>query len=355
MGQFLSGHKDYDFVDLAPLGSARFIVTVDTEEEFDWSAPFSREKRSVGHIAEADRFQRLCRSFGVKPIYVVDHPIASNPAAVDVLGRFAADKDASIGLHLHPWVNPPFVEAVTTANSYASNLSAELEREKLHNLYNLVSSAFQITPNIYRAGRYGAGANTLKVLEELGIDFDTSVRSNFDYSADAGPNFALEPVQPYWVQNRSLIEIPVTTVFGGALRKMGPSLFGRVFNSSVSRSVLSRTALLERITLTPEGIPVDKALQAIELALESGVGILNFSFHSPSWTPGFTPYVRNNEDLESFYSWWEQIFEFLEARGVRPISLDQLSDALIPTKANNSDLALARIGSSPLSARHSGL
>jgi hypothetical protein len=256
---------------------------------------------------------------------------------------------------LHPWVNPPFVEAVNTANSYANNLTPELEREKLHSLYNLVSSVFKLTPNIYRAGRYGAGANTLKVLEELGIDFDTSVRSNFDYSADAGPNFALEPVQPYWVQNRSLIEIPVTTIFGGALRKMGPALFGGVFNSPISRSLLSRTALLERITLTPEGIPVEKALQAIELALESGVGILNFSFHSPSWTPGFTPYVRNNEDLEKFYSWWEQIFAYLDTRGVRPISLDQLTHALIPTKAKISELELARTGRIPLSGAHSGL
>jgi hypothetical protein len=346
--------KQYDFVDLSPLGSTRFIVTVDTEEEFDWDAPFSREQRGVGHIAKAAAFQSLCEEYGVKPIYLVDHPIASDARAVDILGEYAAQDRANIGLHLHPWVTPPFVEEVNRKNSYACNLSNELEREKLHTLYDLVSSAFQITPNIYRAGRYGAGANSIKILADLGIQFDSSARASFDYSSDTGPNFALEPVQPFWIGDVGQIELPVTTVFGGKLRNYGQSLFNSIANPSL-RGILSRSGMLERIAFTPEGIPLEKSLLGIELALESGVGILNFSFHSPSLSPGYTPYVKSQADLDAFFHWWRTVFEFLQARGVRPIALEQLSAALKPVNTGHADLGLALQGSNPLSAPHSGL
>jgi hypothetical protein len=354
MAKFGSSSKDYDFVDLSPLGSTRFIVTIDTEEEFDWDAPFSREQRGVGHISQAAAFQSLCEEFGVKPIYLVDHPIASDAKAVDILGEYAAQNKANIGLHLHPWVTPPFVEDVNRKNSYSCNLSNELEREKLHTLYDLVSSAFQITPNIYRAGRYGAGENSIKILSELGIQFDSSVRSSFDYSSDEGPNFTLEPVQPFWIGNSDQIELPVTTVFGGIMRNYGRSLFNSITIPSL-RSILSRTGMLERIAFTPEGIPLDKSLLGIELALESGIGILNFSFHSPSLSPGYTPYVKSHADLDAFYHWWRTVFEFLRARGVRPIELEQLSVALKPVNNAHADLGLAFQGSNPLFAPHSGL
>ncbi len=354
MGKFTSLANDYDFVDLAPLGSTRFIVTVDTEEEFDWNAPFSAAQRSVGHIAHAAAFQSLCEEFGVKPVYLVDHPIASDAKAVSILGEYAACNKASIGLHLHPWVTPPFVEEVNRTNSYSCNLPIELEREKLLTLYDTVSSAFHITPNIYRAGRYGVGDNTIKILNELGIAFDSSVRTSFDYSSDTGPNFALEPVNPFWISDGLMIELPVTTVFGGKLRRYGQGIFDKLSNGT-ARGLLSKTGMLERIAFTPEGIPMDKSILGIELAIEAGVGILNFSFHSPSLAPGFTPYVRNRDDLENFYTWWRGVFEYLSRRGVRPIGLEHLSEALISNNSSKADLPLAIEGSNPLSAPHSGL
>ncbi len=354
MGTFTSSGNHVEFVDLSQLGTTRFIVTVDTEEEFDWNAPFSSTQRSVGHIAYATKFQSLCEEYGVKPIYLVDHPIANDAKAVSILGDYAGQGKASIGLHLHPWVTPPYVEDVNQKNSYSCNLPNELEREKLLTLYDTVSNAFHITPNIYRAGRYGAGDNTIKILKELGIEFDSSVRTNFDYSSDSGPNFALEPINPFWISDSEIIELPVTTVFGGKLRRFGQEIFDKVSNAN-ARGILSKTGMLERIAFTPEGIPINKSILGIELAIEAGVGILNFSFHSPSLAPGYTPYVRNQDDLDKFYHWWRGIFEYLNQRGVRSIDLEQLSEALIPNNSNKSDLPLAIRGSNPLFAPNSGL
>ena len=57
---------------------------------------------------------------------------------------------------------------------------------------------------------------------------------------------------------------------------------------------------------------------AIDIALDQGVPVLNFSFHSPSLRPGNTPYVRTAADLDRFYRWWDAVLDHLGRRGVVP-------------------------------------
>jgi hypothetical protein len=315
------------FVEFQDFHTPRFIVTVDTEEEFDWSAPFSRDQHGTSHIGSIARFQALCDAHDVRPAYLVDYPIAADDHAVALLGGYARGGRADIGVQLHPWVNPPFDEEPDVTNSFACNLKPELERAKLTGLYNFISERFGLRPQIYRAGRYGAGANSRKILAELGMTIDSSVRSFFDYSAQGGPNYADCPLDPYWIERGRLIELPLTTIFSGALRAGGRRLFSRAFETVGSRGLLARTGMLERIALTPEGIPVEKALKAIDIALQKRVPILNFSFHSPSLAVGHTPYVRSESDLESFYSWWNRVFEHLGAHGVKPTHVDEIRAA----------------------------
>ena len=85
--------------------------------------------------------------------------------------------------------------------------------------------------------------------------------------------------------------------------------------------------MLERIALTPEGIPLSKALEAIDLALEAALPVLTFSFHSPSLAAGHTPYVRCEQELETFYIWWEEVFAHLRKRNVAPSSIAAIAGA----------------------------
>ncbi len=315
--------------DLSALNGPRYLLTVDTEEEFDWSGPFTRDQHGTTHIAAISRFQSMCEAHGAVPVYLIDYPIANDTAAVELLAGFAARGTAEIGVQLHPWVNPPFSEILSVYNSYACNLSAELEREKLTILYQKIVERFGVKPDIYRAGRYGAGPNTPAILSDLGISLDTSVRSRFNYSNQNGPDYSHFPVNPYWIVPDQLLELPVTTVYAGQLRNMGDPVFQRLFSSEPSRSILSRTGLLERIALTPEGIPLDRAIAGINSALHENIGILNFSFHSPSLAVGHTCYTRNEQDLEAFYAWWEGVFAHLALHNVKAISASQIKQALI--------------------------
>lgn len=312
-------------VDIAQLATPCFLVTVDTEEEFDWSASFSRDRHGLTHLKAIEPFQKLCERNGVKPVYLLDYPVAQDGFGAELFADWVRNNVAEVGLQLHPWVTPPFDEEVNVHNSYACNLAPELERAKLFALYELVEKKIGCHPDSYRAGRYGAGAHTPDILVELGVRVDSSVRSLFDYQSQGGPNYARCPLEPYWARPGKLIELPVTSLFGGFFRSIGPVLFDQIFGSETMRSLLARSGMLERIALTPEGIPVDKAIQAIDLALEQNLPVLTFSFHSPSLAVGHTPYVRTEKELEDFYLWWDLVFAHLAKRNITPSSINEVA------------------------------
>lgn len=306
-------------VRFAPGFGQRFIVTVDTEEEFDWTKPLGRTGHGLSHVPRLARFQQFCEGMGVAPIYLIDYPIATDPAAVEALGDAVANGRAEVGVQLHPWVNPPHDEDVTVFNSYAGNLPSALEASKFNTLRDAIERAFGKAPLIYRAGRYGIGSASAEMLSGAGLAIDTSVRARFDYSSTGGPSFRDHPVVPWWVDRPGgLMELPLTTVFWGMLRQQGQMLYPAMWRMPKLRGLFARLALLERIPLTPEGVSIEEAIKGIDIALDDGLPVLVFSFHSPSLRPGLTPYVRDEGGLDLLYDWWRAVFAYLRKRGVRP-------------------------------------
>ncbi|MFN3618843.1 polysaccharide deacetylase family protein [Sphingorhabdus sp.] len=330
-GQFVNSAclsaQPYDYVDTSALGGPRFVVTVDTEEEFDWSKPFARAGFGTEHLKHLPKFQELCENFGITPCYMVDLPVVNDNFGADLLHGYTRDGRAEIGIQLHPWVNPPFVEELNIRNSFACNLPAELERAKLTHLYNAIVRRIGVQPDAYRAGRYGVGAATPDILLELGIAIDSSVRAGFDYSDTYGPDFSRHTGRPYWVRKGSVMELPLTTVFAGALRGRAQGIFNSRLCTPQARALLSRSRLLERIALTPEGIPLAKALRGVDLAMADRLPIINISLHSPSLAVGHTPYVRNVEQLERLYAWLSGVFSYLHNRAVQPINMAEIKKA----------------------------
>lgn len=318
-----------DLVRFEPGQGQRFIITVDTEEEFDWGKPIARAGHTVQTVVRLARFQEFCEGMGICPIYLVDYPIVSSDPAVEILRGAVAAGRAEVGVQLHPWVNPPFEEDVSEFNSFVGNLPAELEQRKFRELRVAIEQRIGTAPLIYRAGRYGVGPNTLPILREGGIRIDTSVRSRFDYSSSGGPNFRNFPLSPWWLDREAgLIELPLTTVYWGPLRQLGPWLYPKMWRAPRLRGALARIGMLERIPLTPEGVTLEEAQRGIDIAIDDGLPVLVFSFHSPSLAPGFTPYVRSEEDLDHFYDWWRAVFAHLARRAVKPSRVSELIASL---------------------------
>ena len=300
----------------------RFTVFVDTEEEFDWDAPLGRTTHGVSAIAALPDAHRRFAERGVPLTYMVDYPIATDPRAIDILRTALADGVSAVGTQLHPWVNPPFDEALTPANSYAGNLPEATEAAKIDALSDAITTAFGKRPVAYRAGRYGIGRNTLRLLGARGYRLDSSMRSRYSYSADGGPDFAAIANHAFRVG--SIVEVPLTTVYTGLARAGGTRLHRALGAVPKGRGLFARAGLLSRVALTPEDMPTKDALEAIAVAVGEGVRLLNFAFHSPSVAPGFTPYVRDAADLKRFHAWWDAVLTDLARRGVRAASLDQV-------------------------------
>lgn len=318
-GNFFAEPAPSDLVELGADERPRFWVTIDTEEDFDWDAPFARTGYGLASVPALADCQSYFARANVKPIYLVDWPIVADDRAVDILGAAQASGACDIGAQLHPWVNPPHDEDVSARNSYTGNLPADLQRAKMTALRDAICDRFAMAPVVYRAGRYGLGPDTAAMLADLGFRCDTSVRSGFDYRAGHGPDYSAAPLHPWWVRTKAgaVLEMPVTTVFGGLLGNAARPVYHRFArNGTHAGAALARLGIVERIALTPEGIPAERACKAIDIAIDLRLPVLNFSFHSPSLQPGNTPYVRSQADLDLFYRWWDVVLDHLARRGV---------------------------------------
>ncbi|PKP72443.1 MAG: WalW protein [Alphaproteobacteria bacterium HGW-Alphaproteobacteria-6] len=297
----------------------RFWVTIDTEEDFDWAAPFARTGYRLDSVPALAACQSWFERAGVVPIYLVDWPIVADDRARDILGPAEQGGRCEIGAQLHPWVNPPHDEEVCARNSYTGNLPPALQRAKMAALRDAIRDRFGTAPTVYRAGRYGLGPETGAMLAELGFRCDSSVRAGFDYRAGHGPDYRAAPLHPWWCRtdHGAVLEVPLTTVFGGLLGQAGRGLYHRATGRGGRiGAALARLGLVERIALTPEGIPAERACEAIDIAIAQRLPVLTLSFHSPSLQPGNTPYVRDQAELELFYRWWDVVLDHLARRGV---------------------------------------
>ena len=293
------------FVRLPPSHPPVLMVVVDTEEEFDWSAPFDRGSTSVTAMREVWRLQAVFDEFDIVPVYVIDYPVATQADGIDPLKAFQDDGRAVIGAHLHPWVSPPHREKVSRQHSFPGNLEPALESEKLAILTQSIETNFGRRPTIYKAGRYGFGENTATILRAQHYEIDISPSPPFDFSAEGGPDFSSSSCDSFWLgEPRQLLGIPNSGGFVGGLRRLGRRLHPMASDPRLRwtrlRGMLSRLRLLDRIRLSPEGFDVNENLRLTRTLLADGVRTFTFSLHSPSAKPGCTPYVRSADELGVF-------------------------------------------------------
>lgn len=285
----------------------QLLVVVDTEEEFDWQQ-FDRANISVEAMADAHHGQAVCDRHGIVPTYVADHPVVTQRTGIDVLRTFLREGRAEVGAHLHPWVNPPFEEAVHAANSYPGNLPPALERAKMRALGDAIERAFGSRPRIYKAGRYGIGAHSAAALEAEGFDIDCSPCPAYDFSGDGGPDYSRVDAMPYWFgKARRLLCVPTTAGFVGAAGSAG-ALAPRLWRTATAPlaaklrapGVLSRLGVLSRIRLSPEGFDLHSLMRLTRSLRARGQQVFAFSYHSSTLRPGCTQYVHTVEQRAAF-------------------------------------------------------
>ncbi|HKY18146.1 MAG TPA: glycosyltransferase [Rhizomicrobium sp.] len=290
------------------------IAVIDTESEFLWSAGVGADEGSVHSIEQLDRAQTIFERHGLRPCYVVDFPVVSNPESAATIKGFIG-RGAEVGVHLQPWTTPPLVEPKDSWHAFPGNLSANLERQKLEHLLGAVKRTFGIKPRAYKAGRYGISRASLRLIEEAGFDVDLSVAPTFNYSGEGGPDFSSFSASPYWFgHSRKLLELPTTSGFVGLLRAIGTPLWRLSETTWLEktryRGALHKLGLLARVRLSPEAYSAAEMIGLTRVLLAKGCRYFTLSFHSSSLQPGFTPYSNTRADTDRILAELDKYLDF---------------------------------------------
>lgn len=289
------------------------FVVVDTEAAFDWSGPFNAADTNVASVAAQSLAQGMLNDMGIRPIYVVDYPVASQPEGYEPLRKIFEARQCVIGAHLHPWTTPPLEEVVNDFNSYQCNLDPALEIRKIAVLKAQIERSFGAAPVFFKAGRYGVGPRTFQALADMGFAVDLSIMPLADFRGDGGPDFRGTRATPYDARE-SLMSLPMTRGQIGLLTPT-PSSAHRIIQSPLLKAVrlpgiLARLNLVNTVTLTPEGIAADEQIALIRKLYERGTRHFVLHYHSPSLVPGNTPYVRTQADLAAFLNRIETVCRY---------------------------------------------
>lgn len=288
-----------------------FVLTIDTEEEWDWHAGFPVPTYSVENTQKIPKFQSFCRKIGIKPTYFIDYTIASDPGSVAQFISPLKEGRCEIGAHLHPWGTPPIEEEICENTTHAVNLPIELVRRKLQNLTHKLADEFGERPQTFRSGRWGMNGSMLKLLHEEGYQTDSSVHpfySDSTFSYDTAPDI------PYWPDwndctrsgsQREIFEIPVTSGFSrpqfAFCHRIHRMLSAAPWNSLRGIGILWHLKILRKLQLSPELADASNMIALVKACVNRGHRIIHMFFHSSSLLQGGSPYVVNDDDEEAFY------------------------------------------------------
>ncbi len=287
-----------------------FVLSVDTEEEWDWSGPFPQQNFSVSNVAKLTNFQKMCDRIGIRPSYFVDYAVADNAASVDILKPFLANNKCEIGAHLHPWCNPPFFGHIGEKESNVVNLPIEQVEQKLETLVSLLTKQFGTAPRSFRTGRWGIDGKVMKLLVKHGFKLDSSV---YPYYRNKFYSCYETPSLPYWpsmdnplVTNnqRDIFEFPVTAGFNHTNFELCERLYQLISHPAINWSRLVgiawQTRLLRKSCLSPELFEVDEMLNLCRVAIKKNYPVLHMFMHSSSL-------IDNNNSLVGKHNAYERI------------------------------------------------
>ncbi|MCI5043322.1 MAG: glycosyltransferase [Aquisalinus sp.] len=271
------------------------IVTVDTEEIFDWSDT-SYSAHSVAHPKDIARFQTVCEQNSFKPLYFMSWPLMQDPSTVAYFKELHEAGKADLGLHLHAWVTPPIEGDHTPYTSYQCNLPEDLHKRKLETLVTAFKAAFGVSPIAHRAGRYGVSPMIHQHLIDVGVPYDFSPAAGFDLSGDGGPDFSAFDNKPWWRQetgdSQKLLCVPVTGARSiRRTRRVIPNSSKETLPGWVKKTTAS-------LRLSPEHFNVEDLQALTKAVIDRETPLLVYSLHSTSLTQGATPYSQSTEGIE---------------------------------------------------------
>jgi len=282
----------------------RIYVTLDTEMDNDahWGKHYPPEYSSVTE-GIPQMLRPIWDKYQVHPIYFVSPEVLYDERCVEVL-KSEVRKGAVIGAHLHPeYIHPDRIWGKEIENETAKypcfDYSQKIEKEKLINLTELIQDKLGIRPYWYRAARFGADNDTIRILKELGYQYDSSVTPKIDWTSKGGPDHSKAPLGEYKVSRKSLQEKAcIEKEFSGIIEKP-VTIYGKRWG--ILGRVLPDNWLFYR-WLRPTHMTYLELKHIVRCMDRDGLKEGVMMFHSMEIMINKTPYVRTKW-MQKYYLW----------------------------------------------------
>ena len=316
-----------------------FTVTVDTEEEWDWSAGWPTGRPKVSNIVRLPRFQELCAQYGVLPTYFADLAVLEDSDSCKVILELASRDDVEIGMHIHPWNTPPILDhrPVTARETFLHNLRADLIAAKLSTVHDRFLE-LGLRPTSFRGGRYSSGGQVTEFLHDHGFCADASVLPLTTWPDDGAPDYRQRDLLPRRLAPRregehALWEIPLTLGFTRKPLQFWRRCYEAIENSWLSKlrviGIAERLRIVRKVWLNFESPLSENLFEFLPLLQAMQLPAICFTIHSSSLAAGKGPYTLDEADEIRLFQRMENVFRRLaESRDFLPITMTELARQL---------------------------
>jgi hypothetical protein len=305
----------------------KLVISIDVEEEGLFFGHYPRTPPGVTNIAELERLAFIPKEFGLPLTLLVTYQVARDPAACRVLTQWRDHYGVEIGVHLHPWNTPPYLDLPDPEPVPSARLPRELLRDKFANLLHQIQTNLEVAPRSFRMGRFDAGPQVWGLLPEFNLSVDSSVAPLTPKGAEAG--HFLAPADPFVLQvpginNHKLLEVPVTMVpvlagtpgFVTRLAAVLPPKWGRRLRDSFR--------YVGAAGVQPAWYPLASMQLAAHLHRQRGGRVLTMFFHSSELKPGASRLFPTETAVQRFVGKIRTFLTWLMQTG--PVEGVRLSD-----------------------------
>jgi hypothetical protein len=284
------------------------LVGIDTESDNQWDAA-ARATPTFENLYALPTLHALFRQHGVRPTYVITHPVACDPRSADVLRALRESGTCEIGAHHHAWETPPCTAEDIKRHPYALQLPIEQFEAQLEALTDAIEGAVGERPVSYRSGRFGFSAAHVSALERGGYTIDSSVAPLFYESHKGGPDFVDAPLTPYFLAYDSatrpgssqVLELPISSALNRRVPRALAHTYARAPRPYTTKRVLKKLGVAHVVWLRPSYSTLDEMIQLARTLTDQQVPLLNLLFHSSESIVGGSPYNRTQAELDAFH------------------------------------------------------
>ena len=313
------------------------LVGIDTEGDNQWDAA-ARMNQRFENIYALPRLHAVFARHGVRPTYVITHPVATDARSSDVLRGLLEQRDCEVGAHHHAWETPPCTQEDVRRHPYASNLPLPQFEAQLETLTEAISQCTGRRPVSYRSGRFGFSAAHVAALERCGYLVESSVAPLFYETHKSGPEFVEAPLRPYFLAYDSatspgssdVLEVPVSSALNRKLPKPLQYAYARAPKPYTTKRILRAMGLLRMRWLRPSYSSLDDMIGLARDLARWDEPVLNLLFHSSEAIVGGSPYNKTHAELDAFFDRLERFLAFAtgELKAV-PATFAEFRDAYV--------------------------